>query len=479
MKILYSTAEAFPFVKCGGLGDVGGSLPPMLQREGMEVRVILPNYAGIPVEYSRRMRTVANFKVNLAWRRIPCRLDQLEMGGVLYYFIANEYYFGRERIYGYEDDGERFAFFSKAILESLTRLNYQADIIHCHDWHAALIPLMLKENFGHNPYYFNVKTVLTIHNLAHQGVVPIAYFDDVLGLTNSGYAWDNLMWSGTLNYLKAGILSADVITTVSPTYAEEIQHPDYGENLDGILRQRKDVLFGIPNGIDIIKYDPQNDPHLLISGRDFHSQKEANKRRLQEELNLPVRNDLPLIAIVSRLVDQKGLDLVVHVIDELLSMDVQMVVLGTGEKRYEEIFQNIAIKYPHKLALRLQFDETLAHKIYGGSNLFLMPSRFEPCGLSQLIAMRYGSLPIVRETGGLKDTVIPYNQFTGEGTGFSFANYDANELLFTVQRAVKIFMYDKDAWGKLTHNACTRDVSWGKSARQYRELYHWTESGLG
>jgi starch synthase len=466
MKILFTIAEAFPFIKCGGLGDVGGSLPPVLQSEGMEVRVILPKYAGIPVEYSRRMRTVANFKVNMAWRRIPCRLVQLEIDGVIYYFIANEYYFGRERTYGYVDDGERFAFFSKAALESLTQLNFQADNIHCHDWHTALIPLMLKENFGNNPYYFNMKTVLTIHNLAHQGVVPAAYFDDVLGLTGHRAAWDKLELGGSLNYLKAGIMSADLITTVSPTYAEEIKHPDYGENLDGILRQRKDDIYGILNGIDTIKYDPQNDPHLLMSG-----QKEANKRCLQEMLNLPVRSDLPLIGIVSRLVDQKGLDLVVHVVDEFLSMDVQIVVLGTGERRYEEIFQNVAAKYPHKLAIRLLFDETLAHKIYGGSDLFLMPSRFEPCGLSQLIAMRYGSLPIVRETGGLKDTVIPYNQFTGEGTGFSFANYNASELLFTVQRAVKLFMYDKDAWGKLTHNARTRDVGWGKSARQYRELY--------
>ena len=471
MKIIFAIAEAFPFIKCGGLGDVGGSLPPMLQPEGLDVRVIMPKYAEIPDDYTRRMRTIANFNVALAWRRIPCRVEQLDLDGVTYYFIANEYYFNREQTYGYDDDGERFAFFSKAVLESLPQLSYQADIIHCHDWHTALIPLMLKENFGHKPYYFEIKTVLTIHNLAHQGVVPLLYFDDVLGFTGHGVAWNKLEWRGSLNYLKAGILSADVVTTVSPTYAQEIQHPHYGEHLDNILRKRRNDLYGILNGIDTVKYNPAHDPHLMMSGGDFQSQKEANKRHLQELFHLPVRSDVPLLAIVSRLADQKGLDLVVHILEELLSMDVQMVVLGTGDRRYEEIFQSTAEKYPHKFSLQLLFDEALAHQIYGGSDMLLMPSRFEPCGLSQLIAMRYGSLPVVRETGGLKDTVVPFNQYTGAGTGFSFSNYNAHELLFTIHKAIALFMNDKEAWKKLTQNARNCDVSWAKSASQYRELY--------
>ncbi len=471
MKILFAIAEAYPFIKSGGLGDVGGSLPAALQAEGAEVRVIMPKYMGIPEEYLCQMQPVTNFKVDLAWRRISCSVDQLESQGIIYYFLDNKNYFNRERLYGYEDEGERFAFFCKATLESLVHLNYQADILHCHDWHAALIPLMLKENYSHNPFFGGMKTILTIHNLKHQGYVPQRYFDDVLSFGRNQDAWEKLELAGSLNYLKAGILAADLITTVSPTYAQEIQQPYYGEKLDGILCQRKENLYGILNGIDTVKYDPQKDPNLFVNYRSSLLKKEENKQRLQEVMNLPARRDLPLIAIVSRLVEQKGLDLVVHILDEMLSMDIQMVVLGTGDQRFEEIFQHFTGKYPQKMAIRLFFDEALAHKIYGGSDILLMPSLFEPCGLSQMIAMRYGTLPVVRETGGLKDTVSPYNEFSGEGNGFSFANYNAHELLFTVQRAVRLFLTDRAAWKRLVKNALACDFSWGKSAQQYRELY--------
>lgn len=471
MKVLFAVSEAYPFVKSGGLGDVGGSLPQALQTEGTEVRVIIPKYTVIPEEYLRQMHRVTEFEVNLAWRRISCSIDRLEHQGIVYYFIGNDYYFNRESLYGYHDEGERFAFFSKAVLESLVYLNYQADVIHCHDWHTAIIPLMLKENFGNNPYYFGIKTILTIHNLKYQGYVPQIYFDDVLGFGGHRVAWEKLEYGDSLNYLKAGILSADLITTVSPTYAQEIQQPSFGESLDSFLRKRKGDLYGILNGIDTVKYDPQRDPHLLINYRSSLAKKGENKKHLQGLMNLPSQGDWPLIAIVSRLVEHKGLDLVVHILDELLNMNVQMVVLGTGDQRFKEIFQHFAKQYPQKLAIRLFYDEALAHKIYGGADLLLMPSQSEPCGLSQMIAMRYGTLPIVRETGGLRDTVTPFNEASVEGNGFSFVNYNAHDLLFTVQKAVKLFFEDKTTWQGLVKNARNSDFSWGKSARQYRDLY--------
>lgn len=471
MNILFVVAEAYPFAKTGGLGDVGGSLPIALNNSKTNVRVILPKYGCIPEEYLSQMRLVASFKVELAWRRIECSIGVLEYQGVHFYFLNNEYYFHQEKLYGYDEDGERFAFFCKAVLESMTHLNFQPDIIHCNDWHTALIPLMLKENYGNNPYYFGMRTVLTIHNLKHQGFFPVSFFEDILGYGGHKAAWEKLEFYGGINYLKAGLLSADALTTVSPTYAQEIQNAYFGENLDGVLRQRKNQLQGILNGIDVNKYDPQNDPHLVVNYRSFLCKEEENKKDLQEILSLPVRSDLPVIAFVSRLVDQKGLDLLAHILEEMLSMDLQMVILGTGDKKYEEMAAHFAHKYPYKIAVRVMFDEALAHKIYGGADILLMPSQYEPCGLSQMIAMRYGTIPIVRETGGLKDSVQPYNEFTGEGNGFSFANYNAHELLFTVQRVVRLFYEDKIAWKGLVENAGKSDFSWEKSAKQYLNLY--------
>ena len=473
MNILFAISEAYPFAKTGGLGDVGGSLPAALNEQCLDVRVIMPRYSSIPMELQEQIEHVTTFKVELSWRKLKCNLSKLVSNNVCYYFIENEYYFSRDTFYGFDDDGERFAFFSKAVLESLTKIkDFQPDIIHCNDWHTALIPLLIKENYGNNPFYFGIKTVFTIHNLKHQGVFPAKVFEDVLGLEGHVAAWDKLEFYGGINYMKAALLSADYLTTVSQTYAHEILHPYFGEQLDGVLRLRSDHLCGILNGLDIKKYNPQDDPNLLVNYRSSLCKKEENKKHLQELVSLPVRTDIPVLAMISRLVDQKGLDLVAHILEEMLSMDLQMVVLGTGDKGYEEMFKHFASKYPYKIAVRTVFDEALSHKIYGGSDILLMPSRFEPCGLSQMIAMRYGTIPIVRETGGLKDSVYPYNDYTGEGNGFTFANYNAHELLFAVQRAVKLFFEDKAAWKGLAENARKRDFSWGKSAKKYAELYH-------
>jgi starch synthase len=471
MKVLFAIAEAAPFAKTGGLGDVGGSLPAALAAAKIDVRVMLPKYGFIPEELQKDCRPLTHVKVQLGWRKQECGIEELNYQGVHYYFFNNAQYFGRERLYGYEDDGERFAFFAKAVLESLTCLNFQPDILHCHDWHTALIPLLLTENYGHHPYYYGIKTVLTIHNLKYQGQFAAAYFDDVLGLSGHKTAWEKLSFDGGINCLKAGLLAADALTTVSPTYAREIQNPYFGEKLDGILRQRHSDLHGILNGIDVSQYDPQTDPFLAVNYRSSLCKKEENKVDLQQILNLPVRRDVPLLAIVSRLVDQKGLDLVAHVLEEMLGMDLQLVVLGSGEKRYEDMFRYFAGKYPAKIAVRLAFDNVLAHKIYGGADLLLMPSLYEPCGLSQMIAMRYSTIPVVRETGGLKDSVRPYNEFTGEGNGFSFRNYNAHELLFTVQRAVRLYYENKNAWKGLAENARRVDFSWQNPAAQYAALY--------
>jgi len=471
MNVLFVIAEAYPFAKTGGLGDVGGSLPAALQNSKTNVRVIMPKYRSIPDELMANRKEVTRFTLDLAWRKLYCGIEEVSYQGIHYYFVDNEYYFGRERLYGYDDDGERYAFFCKAVLQSLTHIGFRPDILHCHDWHAALLPLYLQESFGHNPFYYGIKTVLTVHNLKHQGIFPRKYFEDVLGLTGHQEAKHKLEFYDVLNYLKAGLLTADVLTTVSPTYAKEIQNEYYGEGLDGTLRYRQNDLYGILNGIDTRKYDPQNDPHLAVNYRSSLCKKEENKIALQQILNLPVRGELPLVAIVSRLVDQKGLDLLAHILEEMLRMDLQMVVLGTGDRKYEEMFNFFAAKYPYKLAVRLTFDDGLAHKIYGGADMLLMPSLFEPCGLSQMIAMRYGTIPIVRETGGLKDSVKPFNEFTGEGTGFSFSNYNAHELLFTIQRAVRLFYEDKTAWKGLAENARKRDFSWRNSAAQYLALY--------
>lgn len=471
MKVLFAIGEAAPFAKTGGLGDVGGSLPAAVNKVRGEVRVILPRFSTIPEALSRQIKPIAEFKVDLAWRRQYCGLGELKYRGVHYYFLDNEYYFKRDRLYGYEDDGERYAFFCRGVLESLIYLEeFKPELIHCHDWHTALIPVMLKEFYHGDPFYYELKTLFTIHNLKHQGIMPIYTLGDLLGLVHRERARVSLEYSGSVNLLKGALLYADALTTVSPTYAGEIQNSFYGEGMDALLRERQDRLVGILNGIDYEDYNPQTDPHLFANYGSLE-QKTVNKKGLQQLLGLPVKEEIPVLALVSRLVVQKGLDLLAHILEELLQEEIQLVVLGTGEERYENLFRHFAARYPEKLAAAIKFDESLARKIYAGADLLLMPSLFEPCGLSQMIAMRYGTVPLVRETGGLRDTVIPYNRYTGEGNGFSFANYNAHELLFTAKEAIRVYRENKEAWQHLRQQAYETDCSWEQPARRYVELY--------
>jgi starch synthase len=472
MKIVFVTAEADPFVKTGGLGEVMGSLPAFLHKQGVDVRVIMPKYSAIAEHFQKEFRHLAHFDVPVAWRKQYCGLDELVYQGVHYYFIDNEYYFTRPRIYGEYDDAERFAFFSRAALESLIHIpGFKPDIIHCQDWHTALIPLMLKAFYSKEPLYYPIKTIFTIHNLKYQGVFGKEVLSNILGLGMEYFTENTLEFHGDVNFMKAALLYADRVTTVSPTYAEEIKSSYYGERLDGVLRKRSEFLMGILNGIDYEIYDPCNDPYLIRQYDDFSVAKADNKKHLQQIFGLPICADKAVLGMVTRLVDQKGVDLLVHVMEEILELDVQMVILGTGERDYEEMLGYFASKYPEKLAIRLEFSDKLAHKIYGGADMFLMPSRFEPCGISQMIAMRYGTVPIVRETGGLKDTVMDYIELTGVGNGFNFVNYNAHELLFAIKRAVRLYQEDKPAWNNICHNAMKVDSSWDTSAKAYLDIY--------
>ncbi|MHB8074451.1 glycogen synthase GlgA [Desulfosporosinus fructosivorans] len=472
MKLVFVTAEADPFVKTGGLGEVMGSLPAFLHKQGVDVRVIMPKYSTIAEHFHREFRHLAHFDVPVAWRKQYCGLDEMEYQGVHYYFIDNEYYFSRPRIYGEYDDAERFAFFSRAALESLIHIpGFKPDIIHCQDWHTALIPLMLKEFYSKEPLYYPIKTIFTIHNLNYQGVFSKEVLTDILGLGMEYFTENTLEFHGAVNFMKAALLYADIITTVSPTYAMEIQNPYYGEKLDGLLRKRSNSLLGILNGIDYEIYDPMKDPYLVMPYTNFPLAKAVNKKHLQTSFGLQVRDDSAVLGVVSRLVDQKGIDLLAHIMGELLELDVQLVILGTGEQRYEEMLRYFVSKFPEKLAIKLEFSDKIAHEVYAGSDILLMPSRFEPCGIAQMIAMRYGTVPIVRETGGLKDTVLSYNAISGLGNGFSFVNYNAHELLFAVQRAVGIYHEEKPVWDNIRQNALKTDFSWVRSAKAYLEMY--------
>ncbi|MHB8127000.1 MAG: glycogen synthase GlgA [Desulfitobacteriaceae bacterium] len=472
MRVIFAIAEADPFVKTGGLGDVGGSLPAALRKYGADVRVILPKYSLIPEHFQRELKHLTHFSVPLAWRKQYCGLEEMMYLGVHYYFIDNEYYFKRSSVYEDYDKAEKYAFFSRAVLESLTHLpGFQPDIIHCHDWQTALIPLMLKEFYSKEPLHFPVKTVFTIHNLKYQGVFAREVLSDIIGLGEDFFTEDTLEFFGAVNFMKAALLYADRITTVSPTYALEIQNPSFGEKLEGILQKRRESLLGILNGIDYEIYNPNQDPYLVSPFNTSPQAKEKNKDHLQRILGLPVRRDSPILAMVTRLVDQKGLDLLAHVLEEMLTLNVQLVILGSGEHRYEEMLQYFAGKYPEKMAVRMEYSDELAHLIYAGADLLLMPSQYEPCGISQMIAMRYGTIPVVRETGGLKDTVIPYNEVSGEGNGFSFTNYNAHEFLFTVQRAVKLFSENMAVWNKIQENALQSNFSWDLSAQAYIQVY--------
>lgn len=475
MQIVIASAEAAPFVKTGGLGDVAGSLPRALVEAGADVIVMVPKYASIPDEYKSRMTHMCDFYVPLGWRNEYCGLERLDQNGVTYLFVDNEHYFNRSYPYGFFDDGERFAFFSKAVCESLQHLpeGFQCDVLNCNDWHTALAPVFLREFYQGLPLYERVKTVFSIHNIAFQGQYSDAILNDILGLAHIPNAARQLRCDDrSINFMLGGLHYADAITTVSPTYAAEIQTPEYGEGLDGVLRERSISLQGILNGIDTDAWNPATDPMICANySVDDMSGKAACKRALQEELGLEVRDDRPLMVMVTRLTRQKGMDLVTYALDRILSGGVQVAILGTGD--YEEPVRYFANKYPGTCAARITFDNALSHRMYAGADMFLMPSLFEPCGLSQMIAMRYGTLPVVRETGGLRDTVQPYNQFTGEGTGFSFANFNGEEMGDAVFRGARLFWDDRAEFDKLVHNAMTRDFSWAKSAHAYIDLYRW------
>lgn len=475
MQIVFASAECAPFVKTGGLGDVAGSLPAALVRAGAEVIVMVPKYATIKDEYKSQMEHFSDFYVSLGWRNEYCGLEKLEHDGVTYMFIDNEHYFARDYPYGFFDDGERFAFFSKAITESLQHLpaGFECDILHCNDWQTALAPVFLREFYQGLPLYDRVKTVFSIHNVAFQGQFSDTVMEDILGVAHIPAAASQLRCDAcSINYMLGALRYADAITTVSPTYANEIQTPEFGEGLDGVLRERSYALQGILNGIDVAGFDPATDKRIAANYTvEDRSGKAVCKAKLQEELGLEVRDDRPLMVMVTRLTRQKGMDLVMYALDRILSGGVQVAVLGTGDRDYEDGLRYFQDKYPGTMAARIEFDPALSQRMYAAADMFLMPSKFEPCGLSQIIAMRYGTLPIVRETGGLKDTVQPYNEFTGEGTGFSFSNFNGDEMGDAVFRAARLFWDNRDAWNQLVTQAMSQDFSWTRSADKYLDLY--------
>ena len=473
MKILFAASECVPFIKTGGLADVVGALAPVLARKGHDVRVILPLYTAIPEKYTDAMRHLIDFEVELGWRKQYCGIEVLEQDGVTFYFVDNKYYFGRSYIYGLGgDEYERYGFFCRGVLNALPLIGFIPDIIHANDWQTGMIPALLKIQYAHLPEYAKIKTVFTIHNLQYQGVFGIEQFKDVFGLGDSIFTADKLEHYGTANCMKAGLVYADEITTVSPSYAEEIQTAYYGERLDGLLRAKRNHLSGVLNGIDVDDYNPATDKQIPFNySLEDMSGKAADKKALQEQLGLEVRPDVPLIGMVGRLSNQKGLDLVDYIIGELMEEDIQLVVLGMGDAKYFNLFSWAEQQYAGRVAARFQMDIQLSHRIYAGADLFLMPSQFEPCGLSQMIALRYGTIPVVRETGGLRDTVLSYNEATGAGNGFSFFNYNAHDMLYTIRRAVWFYQNRPDVWQTLQTRGMEGDYSWTNSAETYLSLY--------
>ena len=472
MKVLFVASEAYPFIKTGGLGDVAYALPKALRKLGIDARVIIPKYSGIPLSFKNCMENITSFTVPVGWRNQYCGLQYLTYDDVPYYFVDNEYYFERPEIYGCYDDGERYAYFSKAVLESIKYMgDFVPDIIHCNDWHSGIIPVLLKENYSEDVRYNKIKSIFTIHNLKYQGVFSKEILDGLLNLDEKYFNDDALKFYDAISFMKGGIVFSDAVTTVSDTYAKEIQTPFYGEGLDGLLCSKAEKLYGIVNGIDYELYDPKVDKKIFHNyDSRYRKQKVKNKLKLQEKLGFTGNEDIPMIGIVTRLVKQKGLDLIVDKLQELLSFPIQIVLLGNGDGYYEDIFKYYASIYPSRISANIIFDEELAQQIYAASDMFLMPSLFEPCGIGQLIALKYGSIPIIRETGGLKDTIIPYNIYTGNGNGFSFTNYNSEELLEAVNRALDLYK-DKTSWSKLIRNAMLSDNSWENSAKSYMNLY--------
>ena len=473
MKILFAASECMPFVKTGGLADVIGALPLEMIKTGVDIRVILPLYRAISQDVKDRLEHVTYFYINLGWRRQYVGIEKLVQNGVTFYFIDNEQYFGRDYIYGNGgDEGERFAYFSKAVLESLSKIDFVPDVLHCHDWQTGLIPVLFKAQYQSLKLYKDIKTVFTIHNLQFQGIYPIDMTEELLSLGDWAYTADNLEFYGQASFIKGGLVFADRITTVSPTYSQEILSPYYGERLDGLLRSRAQFLSGILNGIDTVEYNPGNDPLIDVCyTADTFEKKLENKLELQKELGLDVDANAPVIGMVTRLSSQKGLDLVERVLDGIMATGAQVVVLGMGESKYVDLFGWAQWKYAGRLAACFQMNHRLAHRIYAGADMFLMPSMFEPCGLSQLISLRYGTLPIVRETGGLRDTVLAYNEFTGEGNGFSFFNYNAHDMLFVIEKAVQMYKEQPELFKSIAKRAMTGEYGWDQSALKYVEMY--------
>lgn len=472
MKILFVSTEVQPFIKTGGLADVAYALPKALKEAGVDVRVIMPKYGDISIDYKSNMRLLASYGVNVGWRNQYCGLEYLDYEGVPVYFVDNEYYFKRPGCYGFYDDGERFAYFCRAVMESVKHMDdFYPDIIHCNDWHTGMIPLYLKDFYCENPEFYNTKSVFTIHNLQYQGLFSPAIIEDLLGLNYGYYNDEKIKYNDCVSFMKAGIVYADKVTTVSNTYAQEIQTPYFGEGLDGLLRAYSHKLVGILNGIDYDTNSPKTDKNLAMNytSRSI-ARKAICKEDLQQAVGLPKNPDVPVVGLISRLVKQKGIDLITCVMEDILKLDVQLVILGTGDQDYQDFFEYYAYSYPGKVAACMKFDNKLASKIYAGADLFLMPSLFEPCGLSQIIAMSYGTLPLVRETGGLKDTVVPYNEYTGEGNGFSFANYNAHEMLNVLQYASLQFK-DKEAWNKLIKQAMKTRYDRSRQAKAYMAVY--------
>ncbi len=472
MKILFVASEAAPFLKTGGLADVAHSLPKALKKAGTDIRVIIPKYGKISDEFKEQMDHIAEFTVPVGWRNQYCGLDHLKYDGIDFYFMDNEYYFKRNEPYGHYDDGEIFAFFSRGVLEAIKHMdNFIPEVIHCNDWHTGMIPVFLEAFYRYDIRFQNIKTIFTIHNLRYQGIFSKTILTELLGLDYSYFTEDKLKYYDAVSFMKGGIIYSDIVTTVSETYADEIRTPYYGENLDGLLNGISYKLYGIVNGIDHDAYNPRRDKDIPKTfGLTTMKNKLVDKEALQKELGLPVNKDIPVIGLVSRLVSQKGLDLIKGVIEEILHLDIQLVILGTGDQAYEDLFEYYSHIYPEKLSSNIGFSDKLAKLIYAGADMFLMPSLFEPCGIGQLIALRYGTVPIVRETGGLKDTITPYNKYTGEGNGFSFTNYNAHDMLNVIQLAIETFK-DKKQWLAIQKNGMKAETSWKDSAKKYTDLY--------
>lgn len=472
-NVLFAIFEVSPFVSTGGLGDIGGALPAALKKKGCNIKVIMPKFLQIPDIYKSNMQHITNFYVPLAWRNQYCGIEKLEYNDVTYYFVDNEYYFYRDRLYDFGDDAERIAFFCKAVLESLQHVpELDCNILHCNDWHTALISIFLREFYHSIPLYDKIKTIFTIHNLKFQGIFPNNILGDVLGLADMKAVSDQLEFYGNVNLMKGALIYSDILTTVSPTYANEIHYAYFGEKMEGIFQQRNDKLYGIMNGIDTLIYSPEKDQQIKAhySSQNL-SGKHKNKAELQERLGLSKKQDVPLIVMVSRLTEQKGLDILLCILEELLKENVQIAILGTGEYCYESAIADIASRHPGQMSAILTFSRELSHLFYAGGDILVMPSRYEPCGLSQMIAMRYGTIPVVRETGGLKDSVMPYNKFTKEGNGFSFRNFNAHELLLILKNAIHIYCDEPEIWHLIVKQAMASDFSWDQSALQYIGLY--------